>query len=28
MSLGSIMERRPGTEIDKRMLGRLDRKGQ
>jgi hypothetical protein len=28
MSLGSIMERRPDTEIDRSMLGRLDRKGQ
>lgn len=27
MSLGSIMERRPDTEIDRSMLGRLDRKG-
>lgn len=27
MSLGSIMERRPETEIDRSMLGRLDRKG-
>ncbi|KAH8811390.1 hypothetical protein F5884DRAFT_854740 [Xylogone sp. PMI_703] len=26
MSLGSIMERRPDTEIDRSMLGRLDRK--
>ncbi|KAH6710997.1 hypothetical protein DL95DRAFT_399942 [Leptodontidium sp. 2 PMI_412] len=26
MSLGSIMERRPDTEIDRGMLGRLDRK--
>lgn len=26
MSLGSIMERRPNTEIDRGMLGRLDRK--
>lgn len=28
MSLGNIMERRPDTEIDRSMLGRLDRKGQ
>jgi hypothetical protein len=28
MSLGNIMERRPDTEIDRNMLGRLDRKGQ
>jgi hypothetical protein len=28
MSLSSIMERRPDTEIDRSMLGRLDRKGQ
>jgi hypothetical protein len=27
MSLGNIMERRPDTEIDRSMLGRLDRKG-
>ncbi|KAE8443984.1 hypothetical protein EG329_001208 [Mollisiaceae sp. DMI_Dod_QoI] len=28
MSLGNIMESRPNTEIDRNMLGRLDRKGQ
>jgi hypothetical protein len=28
MSLGSIMETRPDREIDRSMLGRLDRKGQ
>ncbi|TVY56899.1 hypothetical protein LSUE1_G010017 [Lachnellula suecica] len=28
MSLGNIMERRPDTQIDRSMLGRLDRKGQ
>lgn len=27
MSLGNIMERRPDIEIDRNMLGRLDRKG-
>ncbi|RDL40993.1 Uncharacterized protein BP5553_00972 [Venustampulla echinocandica] len=27
MSLGNIMERRPDTEIDRSMLGRLDRRG-
>lgn len=26
MSLGNIMERRPDIEIDRSMLGRLDRK--
>ncbi|TVY35654.1 putative transcriptional regulatory protein C2H10.01 [Lachnellula cervina] len=28
MSIGNIMERRPDTQIDRSMLGRLDRKGQ
>ncbi|TAQ84660.1 hypothetical protein B7494_g7017 [Chlorociboria aeruginascens] len=28
MAIGNIMERRPDTEIDRNMLGRLDRKGQ
>ncbi|KAH8654429.1 hypothetical protein BGZ60DRAFT_153967 [Tricladium varicosporioides] len=28
MSLGNIMERRPDTEIDRNMLGKLDRRGQ